>query len=213
MERESGYGRESKSWLIFSQRATVVTINADETLGGGNLYRGRRQHAGGAYDGTPEQTPLAWEAPPIWVEPANKGQLMARRLAAKLPVTMFTIDLQTGRIFKLMEHSSTDWLNHLQFSSADPANLLMYCHEGQWEQVDRICDHPHPTAPGINWSISGRWRMKSPAMNGGALWTARRFSTNCTIRARDAEFVHLQPQRRDRPAGLAALYARYDLHP
>jgi oligogalacturonide lyase len=69
-------------------------------------------------------------------EPANKGQLMARRLAAKLPMTMFTINLQTGQINKLLEHS-TDWLNHLQFSPADP-NLLMYCHEGQWEQVDRI---------------------------------------------------------------------------
>jgi oligogalacturonide lyase len=29
------------------------------------------------------------------------------------------------------------WLNHLQFSPADP-NLLLYCHEGTWHEVDRI---------------------------------------------------------------------------
>jgi oligogalacturonide lyase len=28
-------------------------------------------------------------------------------------------------------------LNHLQFSPTDP-NLLMYCHEGTWHEVDRI---------------------------------------------------------------------------
>ena len=29
------------------------------------------------------------------------------------------------------------WLNHLQFSPTDP-NLLLYCHEGTWHEVDRI---------------------------------------------------------------------------
>ena len=69
-------------------------------------------------------------------EPANKGQMMARRLAAKLPMTMFTIDLKTGKLATLLEHS-TDWLNHLQFSPTDPTQL-MYCHEGSWQMVDRI---------------------------------------------------------------------------
>ena len=62
--------------------------------------------------------------------------MMARRLAAKLPMTIFTIDLRTGKIKKLLQHS-TNWLNHLQFSPTDPT-LLMYCHEGSWQQVDRI---------------------------------------------------------------------------
>jgi oligogalacturonide lyase len=62
--------------------------------------------------------------------------MMAKRLAAKLPMTMFTINLQTGKIKILLKHR-TDWLNHLQFSPADPA-LLMYCHEGAWQMVDRI---------------------------------------------------------------------------
>jgi hypothetical protein len=40
------------------------------------------------------------------------------------------------KIETLIEHS-TDWLNHLQFSPADPT-LLLYCHEGAWQMVDRI---------------------------------------------------------------------------
>ena len=111
-----------------------MTINADERQGGGTFIEGDA-NAGGAYDGTPQQTPSRMSVTNMG-EPANKGELMARRLAAKLPLTMFTINLQSGEIKKLLEHS-TDWLNHLQFSPADPA-LLMYCHEGQWEQVDRI---------------------------------------------------------------------------
>ncbi len=44
--------------------------------------------------------------------------------------------LRSGAITKLIEHS-TDWLNHLQFSTKDPS-LLLYCHEGVWQLVDRI---------------------------------------------------------------------------
>jgi oligogalacturonide lyase len=61
--------------------------------------------------------------------------MMAARLAARLPIVMFTIDLRSGEIRPLLH--STDWLNHLQFSPTDPT-LLMYCHEGAWHQVDRI---------------------------------------------------------------------------
>jgi oligogalacturonide lyase len=116
------------------RRASVVTINADETLGAGTYIEGDA-NAGGAYDGTPQQVQSRMSATNLG-EPANKGELMARRLAAKLPNTLFTINLQSGEIKKLLEHS-TDWLNHLQFSTARP-DLLMYCHEGAWQQVDRI---------------------------------------------------------------------------
>jgi oligogalacturonide lyase len=49
---------------------------------------------------------------------------------------MFTIDLKTGKLTTLLEHN-TNWLNHLQFSPTDPT-LLLYCHEGNWQLVDRI---------------------------------------------------------------------------
>lgn len=123
---------ENRKLADLPRRATVSTINADETLGAGTYIEGDAR-AGGAYDGTASPSRIS---DTNLGEPINKGEMMARRLAAKLPMTLFTIDLRTGKITKLLEHS-TDWLNHLQFSPADP-NLLMYCHEGVWQQVDRI---------------------------------------------------------------------------
>jgi oligogalacturonide lyase len=124
----------SRKLADLPRRASVVTINADETLGAGTFIEGDA-NASGAYDGTPQQSPSRMSDTNLG-EPANKGEMMARRLAAKLPVTMFTIDLQTGKINPLIQHS-TDWLNHLQFSPTDPT-LLLYCHEGEWQLVDRI---------------------------------------------------------------------------
>jgi oligogalacturonide lyase len=69
------------------------------------------------------------------VQPLNKGEMMQQRLAARLPLVLFVIDLRTGELRTLLH--STDWINHLLFSPADP-NLLMYCHEGPWQKVDRI---------------------------------------------------------------------------
>jgi len=67
---------------------------------------------------------------------------MERRLAARLPLVLFTIRLEPGpkgekpgTITTLLH--STDWVNHLLFSPTDPT-LLMYCHEGPWQKVDRI---------------------------------------------------------------------------
>jgi oligogalacturonide lyase len=60
---------------------------------------------------------------------------MEDRLAARLPLVLFTIDLKSGERHELLH--STDWINHLLFSPSDPT-LLMYCHEGPWHKVDRI---------------------------------------------------------------------------
>ncbi len=54
---------------------------------------------------------------------------------ARLPRTLFTIDLKTKDLNKLFTDSA--WLNHVQFSAANP-NLLMFCHEGPWHKVNRI---------------------------------------------------------------------------
>jgi len=123
---------EARKLADLPRRASVVTINADETLGAGTFIEGDAQ-AGGAYDGTQaagrmSKTNLG--------EPVNKSEMMERRLAARLPMTMFTIDLRTGAVKDLLQHS-TDWLNHLQFSPTDPT-LLLYCHEGLWWLVNRI---------------------------------------------------------------------------
>ncbi len=54
---------------------------------------------------------------------------------AKLPNTIYTVDTVTGEITEV--HSENQWLGHVQFSPADPG-LIMFCHEGPWERVDRI---------------------------------------------------------------------------
>ena len=54
---------------------------------------------------------------------------------AKLPRTLFTINVKNGQLVKLFSDSA--WLNHVQFSNTDP-KLLMFCHEGPWHKVDRI---------------------------------------------------------------------------
>jgi oligogalacturonide lyase len=123
---------ETRKLADLPRRASVVTINADETLGAGTFIEGDAS-AGGAYDGT---APSSRMSSTNLGEPVNKSEMMARRLEARLPMTMFTIDLRTGEVKDLLEHS-TDWLNHLQFSPTDPT-LLMYCHEGLWWLVNRI---------------------------------------------------------------------------
>ncbi len=66
---------------------------------------------------------------------AVKEERLARRLANPSSMALFTINTKTGEI-KTFGYSYA-WLNHLQFSPADPT-LLMFCHEGCWHEVDRI---------------------------------------------------------------------------
>jgi oligogalacturonide lyase len=50
-------------------------------------------------------------------------------------LALVVTDVKTGAARKI--HYSTEWLNHLQASPADPRRLL-FCHEGAWHQVDRV---------------------------------------------------------------------------
>lgn len=106
-------------------RGSISTINADETLAAGTYVEGDGQDYGG--NRTTQTRSLD--------QPANKGQMMEERWAARLPMALFTVNLANGEIKVI--HRSRDWLNHLLFSPADPA-LLMFCHEGPWHKVDRI---------------------------------------------------------------------------
>jgi oligogalacturonide lyase len=104
----------------------VTTVNADETLLAGTYIEGDGEDYGGR-----NQAPQ----PQQLDQPVNKGQMMEQRLAAHLPMGLFTIDVKTGEARTILK--STDWLNHLEFSPTDPT-LLMFCHEGPWHKVDRI---------------------------------------------------------------------------
>ena len=96
-------------------KATVVTLNADETL-----------MAGVRADDAERE---------ILRQYPEKSQYFNRIYEAHLPHVLFTINTQTGELKKI--HTENDWTNHVQFSPTDP-DLLMFCHEGPWHKVDRI---------------------------------------------------------------------------
>jgi oligogalacturonide lyase len=96
-------------------KASVTCVNAD-----GTLLAGAKS--------SDEEKELFKKFP-------NKSSYFNIIYEAKLPRTLFTIDIKSKQLNKL--HTDSAWLNHVQFSAADP-NLLMFCHEGPWHKVNRI---------------------------------------------------------------------------
>lgn len=96
-------------------KASITAVNADGTL------------LGGAKSSDEEKE--------LFKKYPNKSSYFNIIYEAKLPRTLFTIDIKNKQLNKL--HTDTAWLNHVQFSAADP-NLLMFCHEGPWHKVNRI---------------------------------------------------------------------------
>lgn len=103
-------------------RGSVSNVNADETLLVGSITEGEVPN------------PVRPTGPYRDSYP-GKGEMMERRLAARLPMQLITMSTKTGEVKTI--HRATDWLGHLQFSPTDP-NLIMFCHEGPWHKVDRI---------------------------------------------------------------------------
>ncbi len=109
--------KEVKTVFVFPPdfKGTVTAINADGTL------------LGGAKSSDEEKE--------LFKKYPNKSSYFDIIYEAKLPRTLFTIDIKKKELNKV--HSDSAWLNHVQFSSTDP-NLLMFCHEGPWHKVNRI---------------------------------------------------------------------------
>jgi oligogalacturonide lyase len=110
-------------------RGSISTVNADETLLAGTYIEGNGQDYNARARSQQPQQPQQLD------QPVSKGQMMEQRLAAHLPMALFTVNVKTGEVKIILK--STDWLNHLEFSPTDPT-LLMFCHEGPWHKVDRI---------------------------------------------------------------------------
>lgn len=64
----------------------------------------------------------------------NRSEPPGRLRPGGRSLAMTVTDIRTGTTKKI--HYSTEWLNHLQASPADP-NRVLFCHEGAWHQVDR----------------------------------------------------------------------------
>ncbi len=117
-------------------------VNSDETLLGGSATTGEVPEEFRPRMPQTVPTPVQTAEPNLKPTPepardayAGKGEMMERRLAAKVPMSLYTINIKTGEI--KFFHPATDWLNHVQFSPTIP-NLMMFCHEGPWHKVDRI---------------------------------------------------------------------------
>ena len=110
----------------------VSTINADDPTGKTPkpeprvmLPQHERMFPGIAVTNlTPEQAAAA-----------RKEDSLSRRIANPRCMAFVFTDLRTGK--SVTNGYQYAWLNHLQFSPTDP-NLLLYCHEGTWHEVDRI---------------------------------------------------------------------------
>src|SRR5215813_14465068 len=79
-----------------------LTVNADETLLAGSMIEGGRKFVSSV------DRPAGADSYP------GKGQMMEERLAARLPMALYTINIKTGEVKTF--HHCTDWLNHVQFS-------------------------------------------------------------------------------------------------
>ncbi len=98
----------------------LATVNCDETLlAGAVTYLDGR-------GGAPTQQVRA---------AAGQRIDLQARWAQHLPMALLTMDAKTGELKTF--NPSNDWDNHFQFSPVDP-NLLMYCHEGPWQNNDRV---------------------------------------------------------------------------
>ena len=96
-------------------RGSITTLNADETLLAGTWASDEQRE--------------------IYRKYPEKHDFFDRIFDAHLPNKLFTINLKT-RELKVI-HTENTWLGHVQFSPTDP-DLLMFCHEGPWQKVDRI---------------------------------------------------------------------------
>ncbi len=137
----------------------VSSLNADETLLLGSYVEGAdpsavrsdgppagpapRDEKGTLLPGTdarfgqPNYEATGADGKPMTYADAKDLRLHNALLAVRAGAArvLFTINTKTGEakdIYK--EH---EWLNHLQFSPTDP-NLIMFCHEGTWHEVDRV---------------------------------------------------------------------------
>jgi oligogalacturonide lyase len=122
---------------------SVASLNADETLLLGTFIDGPARPTGGGRGGgttvigQPNYQATGPDGKPMTFADAKDlslhNSLMAVRTGA--PRVLFVVNTGTGELKEIFRER--EWLGHLQFSPTDP-NLIMFCHEGTWHEVDRI---------------------------------------------------------------------------
>lgn len=116
---------------------TVAYLNADETLLVGAFIDGPPGGRGGGGPGGRGYQATGPDGKPMTYADAKDLSLHNSLMAARSgpPRVLFTVNTKTGEVKEILrEH---EWLNHFQFSPTDP-NLILFCHEGTWHEVDRV---------------------------------------------------------------------------
>jgi oligogalacturonide lyase len=123
----------------------VSSLNANETLLLGTYVEGptaprpanNRLPGADARFGQPNYEAVGLDGKPMTYADAKDlrlhNTLMATRAGA--PRVLFTVNAKTGEMKDILKEH--EWLGHLQFSPTDP-DLIMFCHEGTWHEVDRV---------------------------------------------------------------------------
>ena len=124
---------------------SVASLNADETLLLGTYVDGAAPPAPAtsrlpsvdARFGQPDYQAVGADGKPMTYADAKDLRLHNTLMATRTgpPRVLFVVNTKTGAIKDI--HREHEWLGHLQFSPADP-NLIMFCHEGTWHEVDRV---------------------------------------------------------------------------
>ncbi len=180
------YTGETKKLADIPKSPLELSINADETIAAG-IYEDGPPAPGSDYNPKDWQQAVDANGKPLkgpLVQAENKNLMMDRRLEAKIPLVLFTVNLETGSVGTCMR--TTTWIDHLLFSPTDP-NLLMYAHEGHWQKVDRLwMVHPDGTGNQLMhqrrmagevlghefWAADGKTVWYDLQLAGRALWLA-----------------------------------------
>ena len=124
--------KQSRQVAKAPAKGSFLSVNADETLAAGTITEGTSNSRAAVNPPAPTPAGAVQKGRDNY---PDKHDMMDRRLAERLPMILFTVNLQTGEYTELLH--TTDWLGHVQFSPTDPA-LLMYCHEGRQWKLDRV---------------------------------------------------------------------------
>ena len=105
-------------------------VNADETL-----IIGKRRVPGEAQPSGQTQVQSVPASSTVSTNAPAQDRRGGRGRGGGGPLEFFAVDVKTGAVRTFMPMTYN--LNHDQCSPTDPS-LILYCHEGAWEQVDRI---------------------------------------------------------------------------
>jgi oligogalacturonide lyase len=147
MAADLGPGHKTREVVKIPQGLQVSCVNSDATLFAGVIMNAPDpDNKAAAPDKIPAENQYDRMFPGKKPEElsamnrssADKENRLARQLTQAVtgaPRCLFTLNAKTGEVKRFgYAHA---WLNHLQFSPTDP-NMLMFCHEGTWHEVDRV---------------------------------------------------------------------------